>query len=253
MSPAPQAVPLASCQLGSIPGAARAWTGALLHHRDHCAGCWPAMFKYFGRILFSTGRNAFNSLHFSWRPALGMWLPPTHAQVWLESVIWHGCALWLGDVSKTDLKSCWRNDRRSMQTCQDQRPDSDFSCRKAAAASLKAVVLLFSNACEGIVHYSFSEPKHIRAFMSLGYLVHGAVNLLRRHCQLLLAVRRRIHLIQNSYSSWWKMHCCSAACGAGKGRRLPYTSSQIFGVVEKIPGCLQSCLHVQSLRCLKIL
>lgn len=54
-----------------------------------------------------------------------------------------------------------------MQTFQDQRPDSYFSYVKAAATLLEAVVLLFSNACEEIVHYSLSEPKHICAFMSL--------------------------------------------------------------------------------------
>lgn len=167
--------------LGSLRGADRAWASASLHHRNHCAGCWPATFKYFGRILFYTGRNAFNSLHFSWRPALGMQLPDTHAQGWLGSAIWRGCALWLWHVSRTDLKRCWRNDRRSMQTFQDQRPDSDFSCMKAAATLLKAVMLLFPDVCEEIVHYSLSEPKHIRAFMLLWYLVRGVVNLLRRH------------------------------------------------------------------------
>lgn len=57
---------------------------------------------------------------------------------------------------------------------------------KAAATLPKAVVLLFSNAREEIVHYSLFEPKHIRAFMPLGYLVHGAVNFLGGTCQLLL-------------------------------------------------------------------
>lgn len=41
------------------------------------------------------------------------------------------------------------------------------------------------------------------------------------------------------------MHCCSAVCGVGKGRKLLYTSSQVFGVVEKIPGCLQSYVQLE--------
>lgn len=117
---------------------------------------------------------------------------------------------------------------------------------KAAATLLKAVVLLFSNACEEIVHYSLSEPKHICAFMLLWYLVHGAENLLRRHLPAAGGFYAGEFILSRILAAAdARLHCGSAVCGGGEGRRLPYTSSQVFGVVEKIPGCLQSYLQLE--------
>lgn len=92
---------------------------------------------------------------------------------------------------------------------------------KAAATLPKAVVLLFSNACEEIVHYSLFEPTHIRAFMPLGYLVHGAVNFLRRH----LSAALNFHAGEFSLSRTPEQKCTVALLSVvlekGGGFRTP--------------------------------
>lgn len=119
---------------------------------------------------------------------------------------------------------------------------------KAAATLLKSVVLLCCNARNKILNIKLFEPKHIRAFMSLGFCTWSC-----EPPKKPLHLPAAVSFHTGEFSSSWihaaveKMRNQLLFCSLWYRKRDEdsiYTSSQVLGVVEKIPGQLLSFVQL---------